>query len=108
MNEFLNRLKDWLADLSAMLPTVPSIPGLTTSVPVPGVTGPLGGPLRFTFEQPYWLFALILVPFILMLAGPWMRRAAGWRRGTALIVRALVLCLLIVAQARPTLWENDE
>lgn len=68
----------------------------------------LNGPVRFTFEQPYWLFALILVPFIVLLAANWLRRAAPWRRGTAVILRTLVLTLLIIAQARPTFWDPDE
>jgi secreted protein with Ig-like and vWFA domain/uncharacterized membrane protein len=64
--------------------------------------------VRFAFEQPYWLAALALVPFILLLAGGWLRRAAPWRRGAAIVLRALVLCLLIVAQARPTFYDPDE
>jgi Mg-chelatase subunit ChlD/uncharacterized membrane protein len=64
--------------------------------------------VRFSFEQPYWLAALILVPFVLMLAGPWLRRAAAWRRGTAIVLRAVILCLMIVALARPTFWDPDE
>ncbi|MFN8637701.1 MAG: VWA domain-containing protein [Chloroflexota bacterium] len=101
MNQFIS----WLTDLLNRLPSLPSV-----RVPseLSKLLGELNGPLRFTFEQPYWLFALILVPFILMLAAPWLRRASGWRRGTAAILRTLILCLLIVAQARPTLWATDE
>ena len=48
------------------------------------------------------------MPFILLLAGGWLRRAAPWRRGTAIVLRTLILCLLIIAQARPTFWDPDE
>jgi len=64
--------------------------------------------VRFAFEQPYWLAALVLIPFILLLAAGWLRRAAPWRRGTAIVLRTLILALLIIAQARPTFWDPDE
>jgi len=70
--------------------------------------GLLPSPLRFTFEQPYWLLALILVPFIVSMASGWLRRAALWRRTSAILLRTLVLTLLILAQARPTFWDPDE
>src|SRR6476659_5094655 len=70
--------------------------------------GLLPSPLKFTFEQPYWLLALILVPFIVSMASGWLRRAALWRRTSAMLLRTLVLTLLILAQARPTFWDPDE
>jgi Mg-chelatase subunit ChlD/uncharacterized membrane protein len=86
------------------LPELPSFDNLPSIQTLLG----LNGPVKFTFEQPYWLFALLLVPFIMLLAGSWLRRAAPWRRGTAAMLRVLILSLLIVAQARPTFWDPDE
>src|SRR5436190_2768507 len=65
-------------------------------------------PLRFSFEQPFWLWGLILIPFVLLLGFSWLRRVAPWRRGTAAILRTLMLTMLLLALARPTLWELDE
>jgi Mg-chelatase subunit ChlD/uncharacterized membrane protein len=84
----------------------PDLPNLSTRVSVPEYIWK--GPLKFSFEQPYWLLALLLVPFIVLLAGSWLRRAAPWRRSAAVLLRTLVLCLLIIAQARPTFWDPDE
>src|SRR5215217_7980830 len=70
--------------------------------------GLLPSPLRFTFEQPYWLLALILVPFIVSMASGWLQRTAPWRRTSAMVLRMLVLSLLILAQARPIFWDPDE
>jgi uncharacterized membrane protein len=64
--------------------------------------------VRFTFEQPFVLFGLLLVPLVLLLAVGWLRRAAGWRRGSATILRTLILSLLVVSLARPTFWDPDE
>jgi Mg-chelatase subunit ChlD/uncharacterized membrane protein len=87
---------------------VPDLSALLDGLPNWKTMLGLNGPVRFTFEQPYWLFALILVPFIVLLAAGWLRRAAPWRRGTAAILRVLILSLLIIAQARPTFWDPDE
>lgn len=64
--------------------------------------------MRFSFEQPYWLAGLVLVPLVLTLAAPWMKRAAPWRRGAAALLRTLVFALLLIALARPTFWDPDE
>src|SRR6266536_2710830 len=64
--------------------------------------------LRFSFEQPFWLWGLVLVPFVLLLGFSWLRRVAPWRRGTAAVLRTVMLTLLILALARPTAWELDE
>lgn len=64
--------------------------------------------MRFGFDQPYWLWLLALVPLVLLLGRPWLRRIAAWRRGTALVLRTSVLCLLIVALARPSLYWPDQ
>lgn len=65
--------------------------------------------MRFSFEQPYWLAGLLLVLPVLLVGGwPWLRRATPWRRGAAAVIRTLVFALLILALARPTLWEPDE
>ncbi|MGE3271664.1 MAG: VWA domain-containing protein, partial [Chloroflexota bacterium] len=64
--------------------------------------------MRFAFAQPYWLAALVLVPLVLLLARSWLRRASAWRRVAASVLRVAILALLIVALARPTLYEPDE
>lgn len=64
--------------------------------------------LRFSFEQPLMLWGLVLIPFVLVLGFGWLRRAAAWRRGTAAVIRTLMLALFILALARPTAWELDE
>jgi hypothetical protein len=64
--------------------------------------------VRFAFEQPYWLAAMVLIPLVLLMARGWLRRAAAWRRGMALVIRTLVLALLIVSLARPTFYDPDE
>src|SRR5215212_1099355 len=64
--------------------------------------------LRFSFEQPFWLWGLALIPVVLLLGFSWLRRVAPWRRGTAAVLRTLMLAMLILALARPTAWEADE
>src|SRR6266536_4399072 len=64
--------------------------------------------LRFAFEQPFWIWGLLAIPFVLLLAWGWLRRAAAWRRGAAAVTRTLILALLVIALARPTAWEPDE
>src|SRR3954447_13286409 len=64
--------------------------------------------LRFAFEQPFWIWGLLAIPFVLLLAWGWLRRAAAWRRGAAAVTRTLILALLVIALARPTVWEPDE
>ena len=63
--------------------------------------------MRFGFDQPHWLWLLALVPIILLLGRGWLRRIVAWRRGTALVLRTLVLSLLILAIARPSLYWPD-
>ncbi|MCC7369734.1 MAG: VWA domain-containing protein [Chloroflexi bacterium] len=64
--------------------------------------------MRFAFEQPYWLAAMVLIPLVLLFARGWLGRAAAWRRGMALILRTLILALLIISLARPTFYDPDE
>src|SRR4051794_34385157 len=64
--------------------------------------------LRFAFEQSFWIWGLLGIPVALLLAYPWLRRAAPWRRGAAAVVRTLIFALLIIALARPTAWEPDD
>ena len=63
--------------------------------------------MRFGFDQPHWLWLLVLVPIVLLLGRGWLRRLAAWRRGTALVLRSAVLSLLILAIARPSLYWPD-
>lgn len=63
--------------------------------------------MRFGFDQPHWLWLLALVPVVLLLGWGWLRRLAGWRRGTALVLRSVVLSLLVLAIARPSAYWPD-
>ncbi len=64
--------------------------------------------MRFAFEQPYWLAALVAIPLVLLLARGWLGRAAAWRRTAALLIRTSILALLIISLARPTFFDPDE
>ena len=71
------------------------------------ISADVGDGTRFGFDQPHWLWLLVLVPVVLLLGRGWLRRMAAWRRGTALVLRTLLLSLLIVSLARPSLYWPD-
>ncbi|MBA2449466.1 MAG: VWA domain-containing protein, partial [Chloroflexi bacterium] len=64
--------------------------------------------MRLSFEQPLWLLLVLLVPLVLRLALPRLRAMARWRRRGALILRAAVLSLTIMALADPVSWRPDD
>jgi Ca-activated chloride channel homolog len=63
--------------------------------------------MRYGFDQPHWLYLLVLVPLVLALGWGWLRRIAAWRRSAAMLLRAAILSLLIVALARPSVYWPD-
>src|SRR5688500_2503588 len=58
--------------------------------------------------NPWALAALILLPFLLIIGWPRLRRLPAWMRRTAMTLRLLIVTLFVLGLAQPLLGRTSE